>query len=45
MLGRPLLPGRIGTSRHERLERAAADRPRLRGGGWHYIVAGRKARG
>lgn len=42
MLGRPLLPDRIGTQLHERLERAAVDRPRLRGGGWHYLVAGHK---
>jgi len=39
-LGRPVLPDRIGTALDERLQRAAADRWRLRGAGWHYVLAG-----
>lgn len=42
VMGRPLLPDGVATRLHEGLERAAVDRPRLRGGGWHYVVAGVK---
>jgi 2-polyprenyl-3-methyl-5-hydroxy-6-metoxy-1,4-benzoquinol methylase len=45
VMGRLLLPDRVGTWLHERLERAARGRPRLRGSGWHYVVAGRKDAG
>lgn len=42
IMGRRLLPDRTGTRVHERLERASAGHTRLRGTGWHYIVAGCK---
>jgi SAM-dependent methyltransferase len=45
VMGRPLLPDRVGTRLHERLERSAGGSPRLRGSGWHYLAAGRKACG
>jgi hypothetical protein len=41
-LSRAALPDAAGTRLHRALERAAADHFRLRGVGWHYIVAGRK---
>lgn len=44
LMGRRLLPDRAGTRLHEGLEQSAARSPRLRGSGWHYVVAGRKAR-
>jgi SAM-dependent methyltransferase len=43
LLDRPVLPDRAGTWLHNRLERASAGHPRLRGAGWHYLVAGKKA--
>jgi ubiquinone/menaquinone biosynthesis C-methylase UbiE len=45
VMGTLLLPDRIGTSLHERLESSARERPRLRGTGWHYVVEGRKGGG
>jgi D-aspartate ligase len=44
VLGRPILPDAIGCSLDERLQRAAQDHARLRGGGWHYLVAGTRSR-
>jgi hypothetical protein len=43
VLDRPVLPDRAGTWLHSRLERASASHRRLRGAGWHYLVAGKKA--
>lgn len=43
VLGRELLPGRLGVAVDERLQLACARHPRLRGAGWHYLVAGVKA--
>lgn len=43
ILGRPILPDGIGLRLNERLARAALGRRRLRGAGWHYVVAGLKA--
>ena len=40
--GCTLLPDGLGTRLHRRLHRASEDHPRLRGGGWHYLVAGVK---
>lgn len=40
--GHTLLPDGLGTRLHRRLERAGEDHPRLRGDGWHYLVAGVK---
>ena len=42
VMSRRALPDGLGRTLDERLQRAAADRPRLRGAGWHYLVAGRK---
>lgn len=42
VLDRPALPNRLGSALHARLERAAPAHPRLRGVGWHYLVAGVK---
>jgi SAM-dependent methyltransferase len=42
VMGRLLLPDGVGTRLHQRLERSAGGRPRLRGSGWHYLAAGRK---
>lgn len=41
-LSRPVLSNAAGTRLHLALERSAARHPRLRGVGWHYLVAGRK---
>ena len=43
VLSRPVLPERVGAALHQRLHRSAADHARLRGAGWHYVVAGVKA--
>jgi 2-polyprenyl-3-methyl-5-hydroxy-6-metoxy-1,4-benzoquinol methylase len=43
VLGRPALPDAAGTRLHEVLQRAGERHPRLRGAGWHYVVAGVKA--
>ncbi|HEY5188286.1 MAG TPA: methyltransferase domain-containing protein [Solirubrobacteraceae bacterium] len=40
-LSRPALTNRAGTRLHLALEHAAARHPRLRTGGWHYVVLGR----
>jgi predicted ATP-grasp superfamily ATP-dependent carboligase/ubiquinone/menaquinone biosynthesis C-methylase UbiE len=45
VLCRPVLPERAGAALHERLQRSAAEHARLRGGGWHYVVAGVKRAG
>ena len=42
VLGRPALPDAAGTRLNEILQRAGARHPRLRGAGWHYVVAGVK---
>ncbi len=42
LLGRPALPDAAGTRLNEILQRAGARHPRLRGLGWHYVVAGVK---
>lgn len=42
VMGRRSLPDSLGRALDERLQRAAADRVRLRAVGWHYLVAGRK---
>jgi ubiquinone/menaquinone biosynthesis C-methylase UbiE len=41
-LSRPALPDALGTRLHLALEHSAATHRRLRGVGWHYIVAARK---
>ncbi|HEY3727583.1 MAG TPA: methyltransferase domain-containing protein [Solirubrobacteraceae bacterium] len=41
-LSRPVLSNPAGTRLHLVLERSAGRHPRLRGAGWHYLVAGRK---
>lgn len=42
LLGRRLLPDAVGRSLHERLAVSTRRHPRLRGVGWHYLVAGVK---
>lgn len=42
MLGRRLLPDTVGRILDERLALSALEHPRLRGAGWHYVVAGVK---
>ncbi len=44
VLGRPVLAAGLGSSLDEMLQHAARAHPRLRGGGWHYLVAGAKDR-
>lgn len=44
VLGRELLPGHPGVTFDACLQRASRRRPRLRGAGWHYLVAGFKPR-
>jgi ubiquinone/menaquinone biosynthesis C-methylase UbiE len=42
VLGRRALPDAAATRLHEILQRAGDRHPRLRGAGWHYVVAGVK---
>ena len=42
VLDHPVLPNRLGCALDARLERAARTHARLRGAGWHYVVAGVK---
>jgi SAM-dependent methyltransferase len=39
VLDRRVIPDRWGVALDDRLQRAAADHPRLRAVGWHYVVA------